>query len=287
MYNKLFTKILDSSIWLEPDATRIVWITMIAAMDQDGFCQFASVANVAHRAMVPLEAAERAIRALQSPDKNSSDPDHKGRRLERVDGGWMVLNAQKYRELITREISRHKTLERVRKYREKRRKNKADVTGCNAGVTDVNVLVTPSDALALGSERSHERSTADGQTESAPRPRPTMRDHMRNENALKNQHADKHAWCSWPTRDGLCVTHGLHSEILGRSQKPESEVRDWYRATVARYDGQPVGDDVFAFWRNELARWLGTVTAKPRQTRDSAIMAASLRVTDDSKGGVF
>ena len=27
MYSKLFNKILDCSIWLEPQSTRIVWIT--------------------------------------------------------------------------------------------------------------------------------------------------------------------------------------------------------------------------------------------------------------------
>ena len=34
MYNKLFTKILDSSIWLAPDPVRLVWITLLAAMDE-------------------------------------------------------------------------------------------------------------------------------------------------------------------------------------------------------------------------------------------------------------
>ena len=34
MYNKLFTKILDSTIWLEDDATRLVWITFLAVILQ-------------------------------------------------------------------------------------------------------------------------------------------------------------------------------------------------------------------------------------------------------------
>ena len=40
MYNKLFTKILDSSIWLAPDSARIVWLTFLAAMDEDGVVRF-------------------------------------------------------------------------------------------------------------------------------------------------------------------------------------------------------------------------------------------------------
>jgi len=127
MYNKLFTKILDSSIWLEDMPTRIVWLTLIAGMDQDGFCQFASMGNVAHRARVTPEEAESAIRCLESPDTESSDPDNEGRRIERVPGGWLVLNAEKHKAMITRAIAREQTKERVRRHREKRR--------CNVGVT--------------------------------------------------------------------------------------------------------------------------------------------------------
>ena len=117
MYNKLFTKILDSSIWLEPDATRLVWITLLATMDEDGFCQYASVGNLARRAVVTLSRAEKAVGILEAPDRNSSDPDHEGRRIERVPGGWMVLNSKKYHDLATREHVRNQTRERVRKHR--------------------------------------------------------------------------------------------------------------------------------------------------------------------------
>lgn len=127
MYNKLFTKILDSSIWMEPTPTRIVWLTLIAAMDEDGMVQFASIPNVAHRAVVSLEEAEEAIRKLESPDEHSSDPENEGRRIERVNGGWVVLNAHKYRELVTRAVIKEQTRIRVAKYREKKKGN-ADVT---------------------------------------------------------------------------------------------------------------------------------------------------------------
>ena len=94
MYNKLFTKILDSSIWMESAPTRIVWLTLIAAMDETGFVQFASIGNLAHRALVSREDAEAAVKTLESPDPDSSDPDNEGRRIQKVPGGWMVLNAR-------------------------------------------------------------------------------------------------------------------------------------------------------------------------------------------------
>ena len=63
MYNKLFTKILDSSIWLAPDTQRLVWITLVAAMDEEGIASFACVENLASRARVSVEDTAKAIAA--------------------------------------------------------------------------------------------------------------------------------------------------------------------------------------------------------------------------------
>lgn len=134
MYNKLFTKILDSSIWLESAPTRIVWLTFIAVMDEHGFAPFSAIGNVASRARVTLGEATLAIECLEAPDEQSGDPDNDGRRLERVPGGWLVLNAEKYRALVTRAVVQERTRERVQKHRAKRR---------NA---NGNASVTPSEA---------------------------------------------------------------------------------------------------------------------------------------------
>ena len=123
MYNKLFMKILDSSVWSASVETRIVWLTFIAAMDEDGMVRFASAENVAHRARVPIDAATKALEVLEGPDPNSSDQDNEGRRIERVPGGWMVLNGPKYRGLVTKSIIQEQTRERVRRHREKKAGN--------------------------------------------------------------------------------------------------------------------------------------------------------------------
>src|SRR5215468_7127665 len=104
MYNKIFAKIVRSSIWLEPTPTRIVWLMFIALMDEDGFVQMASVANVAHTARIEENEANEAIRILESPDPNSADQDHDGRRIEHAPGGWIILNAEKYKNLVTRDM---------------------------------------------------------------------------------------------------------------------------------------------------------------------------------------
>lgn len=148
MYNKIFTKILDSSIWLESTPTRIVWLTFIAVMDEKGFAPFAAMGNVANRARVSIEEARAAIDILEGPDPESSDPDNDGRRLERVPGGWIVLNAEKHRDLVTRAVRQAQTAERVRRHREKKR------TG--------NARVTPSEALSVSvtEEKKTEKSAS-------------------------------------------------------------------------------------------------------------------------------
>ena len=146
MYNKLFTKILDSSIWLESHPTRLVWITLLAAMDQDGYAHFSAVENLAGRARVSTEECEKAIACFLAPDPNSGDPAHEGRRVERIPGGFLILNAVKYRETFKRAIQREHTRLRVEKHRAK------SVTHGNARVTRGNAggsSVTQSQAVAV------------------------------------------------------------------------------------------------------------------------------------------
>jgi len=152
MYNKLFTKILDSSIWLAPDPHRLVWITLIAAMDEDGNCMFACADNVAARARVPVDQAERAIAAFEAPDPKSGDPENEGRRIERIPGGWHVLNAHKYRAMVTKAISREQTRMRTAAYRERLRSD--------APVTQRDATVTVSDAAKRSVTQSIAEATS-------------------------------------------------------------------------------------------------------------------------------
>jgi len=170
VYNKLFTKILDSSVWLEDTTTRIVWLTFLAAMDEDGFAQFASPLNLAHRARVTPDEASKALEVLEGPDTYSGDPEHEGRRIERVDGGWIILNSSKYRALVTREVTRMRTRERVARFRSKNKTNNGTgVTQCNAENAECNASVTPSEAhteaaatktLSVKAGRASERKKA-------------------------------------------------------------------------------------------------------------------------------
>lgn len=136
MYNKLFTKILDSSIWLQDDQTIRVWITLLASMDEDGFAHFASPMNLAARARVSLEDTTRIVAYLEAPDEFSGNPDHEGRRIERTPGGWLVLNAKVHRDLVTRReaLARHR--ERQAAYRDRKRDSEDITQASRAAVCD-------------------------------------------------------------------------------------------------------------------------------------------------------
>lgn len=159
MYNKLFTKILDSSIWLEADTTRLVWITFLASMDEDGFCAFSSIENLSRRANITLEDTKKAVIVLESEDKFSNQDEFQGRRIERVENGWIVLKAPYYRSILTREIQREKTRLRVQKHRSKD-KNVTNGTLPNVtNVTDTNVTHAEASTAAAQIKSEQKKKT--------------------------------------------------------------------------------------------------------------------------------
>ena len=100
MYVKLFSSILTSSIWSQDPNIRLVWITMLAMADAEGYVM-AAPSGLARVANVPLKDCQEALKVFQEPDDESFTRDHEGRRIERLEGGWLLLNYEKYREIRT------------------------------------------------------------------------------------------------------------------------------------------------------------------------------------------
>ncbi len=107
-YTKLFSSITDSTIWQAPDATRLVWITMLAMADQNGQIE-ASVPGLADRARVSLPACVEALKELAEPDEWSRTKEYDGRRITEIDGGWVLLNHAKYRAIRDAEDRREQS----------------------------------------------------------------------------------------------------------------------------------------------------------------------------------
>lgn len=111
---KLDSNILDSSIWAESAETRIVWLTMLAMADSEGMVR-ATAPGIARSARVSIEAVRLALATFEAPDEDSRTLAHDGRRIERVDGGYILLNYLKYRD------KDYTAAERMRRYRERQR----------------------------------------------------------------------------------------------------------------------------------------------------------------------
>jgi len=139
-YTKLFNSILTSTIWMEDDQTRIVWITMLAMADKNGEVQ-GSIPGIARVAGVTLDACNRAIKRLTSPDLYSRTKDDEGRRIEEIEGGWALINHGKYRDMASREDSKDAAAKRQARVRERKKRSKL-VTPESRSVTLSHALVT-------------------------------------------------------------------------------------------------------------------------------------------------
>jgi hypothetical protein len=112
-YAKLFSSIIHSTIWREPDHRRILWVTLLALKDQHGIVE-ASVPGLADAARISLENVLDGLQAFQQPDTWSRNQSDEGRRIREVQGGWLVLNHQHYRDLMSLEERRARDAERKR-----------------------------------------------------------------------------------------------------------------------------------------------------------------------------
>lgn len=98
-WTRLFSSIVTSSIWAEEKETKIVWVTMLALKDSEGKVE-GSIPGLAQVAGVTKEECAKAIAILEGPDEYSRTKENDGRRIKRVERGWVVLNHIKYRDEI-------------------------------------------------------------------------------------------------------------------------------------------------------------------------------------------
>lgn len=120
-WTKLFSSIVTSTIWQESLATKVVWITLLALKDKQGRVE-GSIPGLAHLAGVSIADCRDAISTLMRKDPDSRSKEHEGRRIEEIDGGWIVLNHFKYRDEKSdyrREYNRQKQAE----YRARKKKS--------------------------------------------------------------------------------------------------------------------------------------------------------------------
>ena len=150
MYVKLFSSILTSSIWSQDPNIRLVWITMLAMADAEGYVM-AAPSGLARVANVPLKDCAAALKVFQEPDEESFTRDHEGRRIEQVEGGWLLLNYEKYREIRT-----EKQLKAAARQRKRYHSKKSDGSEASHNIT---LSYTEAEAEAEAEEKKSIRET--------------------------------------------------------------------------------------------------------------------------------
>ena len=150
-FTKLFSSILDSTIWQEPAHTKLTWITMLAMVDRHGEVH-ASIPGLAARTGVSIQECEEALASFQTPDPYSRTKDYEGKRVKVIDGGWALLNHGKYCALLNAEERREYNRRKQSEYRAKDKANALSMTVndtntqaatnvSNAHIVDVDVDV--------------------------------------------------------------------------------------------------------------------------------------------------
>jgi len=104
-YTKVFTTLLDSTVWQLSKEARILWITMLLKKDGQQMVR-AAVPGLAHAARLTIQETDVALKELQKPDRYSQSQEHEGRRVIARDGGWFIVNGAKYRDMLSAESRR-------------------------------------------------------------------------------------------------------------------------------------------------------------------------------------
>jgi len=89
--------ILHSSVWDESKDVKLAWVTILLKTKPDGMCPIKTAKGLAALARLTEDEAELAISVLCEPDPSDPTQEYEGRRIEKVAGGFRVLNWDKYK----------------------------------------------------------------------------------------------------------------------------------------------------------------------------------------------
>ncbi len=178
---KLDTEMLDSTIWMDRPAREIFITSLLLASPKEfseaqkqievGALEYtgweappgwygyvpASGPGIIHRAQVPEEEGREALKRLGSPEPESRSQAFGGRRMVRIDGGFLILNYMKYRD------KDHTSPVRSARYRARLKeaashRDVLDNTPRHAVTSHTRDMPYASDLSSLKSEKSKSRA---------------------------------------------------------------------------------------------------------------------------------
>lgn len=151
----LWSFCVESSLWDEPDYVVKVFLTMMAVKDADHIVRFTAYQLARKARKTEVEVLD-ALKILSSPDvRRKERQEFNGRRIKAVEDGWLILNGEKYREMVSIEMKKARDRKAAKAYRERQKAMK------NAGKP------LPGEAAAVAAMESGDQSEVDRITESA------------------------------------------------------------------------------------------------------------------------
>lgn len=269
-YVKVDSALLTSSLWQDPDALKVFFTALLMAyptevmeplpeigigtldetgyMVQPGWYGFVEAAGpgLIHAACLDREPGMAALRRLTQPDKESRGKEYEGRRLIRVDGGFIVLNYMKYRD------KDHTTAERSKRYRDRKKRESSrrgdrDATVTHRDASRENVMVTRDVTEADAEVRTDLAKNVDPDI-------PNSTDHA-NCAARVTRNAEvlpqKITWI-WADRPRYSVPTWLHDEFQQGGQLTDAELREGYQRIALAYRDAAISQDPAGFWRDRV-----------------------------------
>lgn len=120
-WTPVWSMIVDSSLWEEPDYVCKVFLTMLAIKDHDHIVRLDPY-KLAKKSHKTEQEVIDALKVLSSPDTRRLSPqEFEGRRIEKVEDGWLMLNGEKYRRMMSRIQRREYQAEWQRGYRDRQK----------------------------------------------------------------------------------------------------------------------------------------------------------------------
>lgn len=136
-WSPLWSKIVDSSLWEEPDFVVKIFLTMVAKKDMDHVVR-ANAYEIGKWARKSEAEAIEALRVLSSPDTRRIEPQpFEGRRVQKVADGWLILNGEFYRSMMRAANRREYQRVKQKEYR-KRKKEILNQAGCEGAQQAIN-----------------------------------------------------------------------------------------------------------------------------------------------------
>jgi hypothetical protein len=152
-FTKLDSGIVNSTLWLLPDDVLRVWVWFLSQADANGEVRTAAP-PLAHICRIPLERMREILALLEGPDPDSRSPVEDGRRIEKIDGGWRLVNYAKYRANRDAEARTEYQRNWDREHRPSGHQRQSDSSTVRHGPTQSDTVRQQSDSSPTQSDQS-------------------------------------------------------------------------------------------------------------------------------------